>query len=109
MFISKPGTAFLLLGLSLAALPGLAGTAAAQSCPLGLPCVPTPPSRTPGNEAALNPYCTKIEYFGYMIKTYCWDKNNVVFRSEIDVRACAGHQVALDASMELRCRAQARR
>jgi hypothetical protein len=64
---------------------------------------------TPANLAALSPTCTKIQFLGPMITAWCSDKDDLMFKSEVDVRSCAGYQVVVDGSGHIRCRARARR
>jgi hypothetical protein len=41
-----------------------------------------------------------------MITAWCWDKSDLVFKSEVDVRSCAGYRVVVDATAHLRCGAK---
>jgi hypothetical protein len=59
----------------------------------------------PGNGADALPNCSKVSFLGPMIIAYCTNSSNLIIKSEIDVRACAGYLVAEDnASGNLVCR-----
>jgi hypothetical protein len=59
----------------------------------------------PGNGAAALPNCSKVGFLGPMITAYCTNSSNLVIKSSIDVRACAGYLVAEgNASGRLVCR-----
>jgi hypothetical protein len=59
----------------------------------------------PGNGEAALPNCSKVSFLGPMIIAYCTNRSNLVIKSSIDVRACAGYLVAEDnASGRLVCR-----
>ena len=64
----------------------------------------------PGNGEAALPNCSKVSFLGPMITAYCTNRGNLVIKSSIDVRACAGYLVAEDnASGRLVCRRSAKR
>jgi hypothetical protein len=63
----------------------------------------------PANRAALSPTCTKIAFMGPMITAWCWDKSDLVFKSEVDVRSCVGYGVVVDSTAHIRCRARLKR
>jgi len=64
----------------------------------------------PGNGEAALPNCSKVSFLGPMITAYCTNRSNLVIKSSIDVRACAGYLVAEDnASGRLVCRRSANR
>jgi len=59
----------------------------------------------PGNGAAALPNCSKVGFLGPMIIAYCTNSSNLIIKSSIDVRTCAGYLVAEDnASGRLVCR-----
>jgi len=62
----------------------------------------------PANRA-LDARCTETSYLGPMVTGYCTDSHNLMIKSKIDVRTCAGYELAVDAAGRLRCRAPARR
>jgi len=57
----------------------------------------------PANRA-LDARCPKTSYLGPVVWGYCTDRNNLIIKSQIDVRPCAGYALAVDASGHLRCR-----
>jgi len=57
----------------------------------------------PANRA-LDARCAKTSYLGPIVWGYCTDRNNLIIKSEIDVRHCAGYALTVDASGHLRCR-----
>ena len=62
----------------------------------------------PANRA-LDARCPETSYLGPMVTGYCTDSHNLMIKSKIDVRTCAGYELAVDAAGRLRCRAPARR
>jgi hypothetical protein len=63
----------------------------------------------PGNGAAYLPNCPKVSFLGPMITAYCTDSSNLMIKSSIDVRACVGYLVAVDAGGHLVCRQPVKR
>ncbi len=64
----------------------------------------------PGNGAAALPNCSQVSFLGPMIIAYCTNRSNLIIKSSIDVRACAGYLVAEDdASGRLVCRQPVKR
>jgi hypothetical protein len=53
--------------------------------------------------------CPKLEFLGPLVTAECFDKDQLVITSQIDVRACAGYALVLDRAARIRCRARARR
>jgi hypothetical protein len=57
----------------------------------------------PANRA-LDARCPKTSYLGPAVWGYCTDRNNLIIKSRIDVRRCAGYALTVDPSGHLRCR-----
>jgi hypothetical protein len=83
-----------LLGAALAA--AAAGPASAQN--LG---------DVPANRA-LDARCPQTAYLGPTVTGWCTDRNNLMIKSRIDVRRCAGFALTVDAAGHLRCRGSVR-
>ncbi len=92
---------FAAVGLSALALAvgiiGVFGSPAAYAQNLG---------DVPAN-LALDANCPRSNYLGPMVTAWCTDKSGLIIKSSIDVRACSGYEVTVDASGHLRCRAGA--
>jgi len=52
--------------------------------------------------------CPKLEFLGPTVAAWRPDKNDLMIRSEIDVRARVGYEVGVDSAGHIRCRARAR-
>jgi len=70
------------------------GAAAAQAVNLG---------DVPGNDG-LSVTCPKVAYLGPMVTAWCTDKNNLVIKSEVDVRTCVDFLVVVDDTGQIRCK-----
>ena len=57
---------------------------------------------------ALDARCPQTAYLGPMVTGWCTDRNNLMIKSRIDVRRCAGFVLTVDAAGHLRCRGNAR-
>jgi len=57
----------------------------------------------PANRA-LDARCPRTDYLGPVVTGWCTDRNNLIIKSRIDVRKCAGFALTVDASGHLRCR-----
>jgi hypothetical protein len=77
--------------------------AAAMLSVAGAPATAQNLGDIPGNQG-LSATCPKVSYLGPTIRAYCEDRNHLMIKSSIDVRACAGFIVTLDASAQLICR-----
>jgi hypothetical protein len=89
------------LGRCLAAATLIAGLGATPALAQNLGDVPA--------NLALDARCPRTDYLGPTVTGWCTDSNNLMIKSRIDVRACAGYELAVDAAGRLRCRAAAHR
>lgn len=80
--------------LWLAGLVGVLASAPASAQNLG---------DIPANRA-LDTRCPKTSYLGPMVTGWCADRNNLIIKSHIDVRRCAGFALTVDTAGHLRCR-----
>ncbi len=93
----------LLTGITIGLVVSHLGTVAANAQ------LPQNLGNVPGNGAAALPNCSEVSFLGPMIIAYCTNRSNLVIKSSIDVRACAGYLVAEDnASGRLVCRQRGR-
>jgi hypothetical protein len=61
----------------------------------------------PANEA-LSSTCPKVSFLGPKVTAECADRSQLIIKSEIDVRRCAGYALAVDSAGRLRCKGRAR-
>jgi len=52
----------------------------------------------------LDARCPRTDYLGPMVTGRCTDRNNLMIKSRIDVRRCAGFALTVDTAGHLRCR-----
>jgi hypothetical protein len=60
-------------------------------------------SDTPANRS-LDEHCGQIGFLGPIITAYCFDKDNVPYKSKIDVRTCVDLAVTVTPSARLACK-----
>jgi hypothetical protein len=56
----------------------------------------------------LDARCPRTDYLGPMVTGWCTDRTNLMIKSRIDVRRCAGFALTVDTAGHLRCRGSAR-
>jgi len=81
---------------------------AASGCLFAEPAKAVNLGDTPEN-AGLSPSCPEVAFLGPMVTAVCPDKDNLMIKSKIDVRACANYQVVLTSSGQIRCKARLRK
>jgi hypothetical protein len=64
-------------------------------------------SDIPANQQ-LSATCGEVGFMGPIIRAVCFDKNDVPYKSKIDVRTCPGFVVVVDAHARLVCRTRRR-
>ncbi|MGA8169412.1 MAG: hypothetical protein WB816_01030 [Methylocystis sp.] len=78
------------------------------SCFGGLPAFAVNLGDIPANDG-LGSTCPKIEFLGPTVTAWCSDKNDLMIKSEIDVRGCVNYEIAVDGAGRIHCRARAKR
>jgi hypothetical protein len=56
----------------------------------------------------LSETCGEVGFLGRIIRAVCFDRNNVPYRSKIDVRTCVGFVVVVNANARLVCKTRRR-
>ena len=64
-------------------------------------------SDIPANQQ-LSATCGEVGFMGPIIRAVCFDKDDVPYKSKIDVRTCPGFVVVVDAHARLVCKTRRR-